>query len=250
MAISVAQVQSLSDRRFFVSMAFAMAMVTLVGFGPTYFFAALNSAPTPVLTPVIHVHGGLCTAWVFLLIVQTTLVAAGRRDIHRRMGVAGGAVAAAVVVSGLSVALHSHRRIHTDATADTLADPFVFLIFPMSSITLFAVFATLGILKRRQMDSHKRFMLLATSSLIIPALARIVMQANAILGVTIVPGVVGAAVLVNGFLIAMAVHDFHTRGRLHPVTLWGGGFLLLSEPLRFLIGFSGPWQEFARSVMG
>lgn len=249
MAISVAHARLLSDRRFFVSMAVAMAAATLVGFGPTYFFAALNDAPTPVLTPAIHIHGGLCTAWVFLLIVQTALVAAGRRDIHRKLGIAGGVVAAAIIASGLYVALHSQRRVHTDATADTFADPYVFLIFPMSSITLFAVFVTLAIVKRRAADSHKRLMLLATASLIIPALARMVTQANALLGSSFVP-VVGAVVLVNGFLIALLVHDFHTRGRLHPVTLWGGGFLLLSEPLRFLIGFSAPWQALARAWMG
>lgn len=248
MAISVAQARLLSDRRFFVSMAFAMAAATLVGFGPTYFFAALNDAPTPVLTPAIHLHGALCTAWVFLLIVQTTLIAAGRRDIHRKLGIAGGVVAATVFASGLYVALHSQRRIHTASNADTFADPYVFLIFPISSITLFAVFVGLALLKRREADSHKRLMLLATMSLVIPALARIVTQANGLLGLTFVP-VVGAVVLVNGFLIAMAAHDFHTRGRLHPVTLWGGGFLLLSEPLRFLIGFSAPWQELARAWM-
>jgi hypothetical protein len=32
--------------------------------------------------------------------------------------------------------------------------------------------------------------------------------------------------------------------------LWGGGFFVVSEPLRFAIGFSEPWQAFARAVMG
>jgi hypothetical protein len=57
-------------------------------------------------------------------------------------------------------------------------------------------------------------------------------------------------VLVNLFLIAMVIHDFYTRGRLHPVTLWGGLVTLLSEPLRFAIGYSAPFQAFARSLMG
>jgi hypothetical protein len=54
----------------------------------------------------------------------------------------------------------------------------------------------------------------------------------------------------NVFIAAICVRDFRTRGSLHPATLWGGGFLVVSEPLRFAIGFSEPWQAFARAVMG
>jgi hypothetical protein len=56
--------------------------------------------------------------------------------------------------------------------------------------------------------------------------------------------------LIDVFLAAMVIHDLVTRGRLHPVTLGGGGFVLLSEPLRFAIGFSAPWQAFAQTLMG
>ncbi len=89
----------------------------------------------------------------------------------------------------------------------------------------------------------------ATANLIIPALARIVNQTAPGMGIVGVPGVLGAVVLLNVFLIAVALHDYNTRGRLHPVTLWGGAFILLSEPLRFAIGFSAAWQAFARTVM-
>lgn len=248
--VSVAsRVLPLSERRFFTGMALAMAAVTFVGFAPTYYLAALNDGPRPVLTPSVHLHGALCTAWILLLIVQTRLIASGRRALHKRLGIAGAMIAAAVLASGVFVALHSQRRIHTEATADTLADPYVFLIFPFSSVGLFAVFVALGVLNRQRADAHKRWMILATSSLIIPALARTVTQAVSGMGIVGVPGAVGALVLLNVFLIALAVHDYNTRGRLHPVTLWGGGFLLLSEPLRFAIGFSEPWQAFARAVM-
>ena len=70
-----------------------------------------------------------------------------------------------------------------------------------------------------------------------------------VLAVLAVAGVVGAMVLVNVFLIAMVVHDLYTRGRLHSVTLWGGGVTLVSEVLRFSIGYSAPWQAFARMLM-
>jgi hypothetical protein len=245
--VSVAsQVRPLSERRFFTWMAVAMASTTFAGFAHSYYLVAFHDAPTPVLTPFVHLHGALSTAWVLLLITQTRLIAHGRRDIHKLLGMVGVAIGAAIVFTGIFVAINSERRVHTAATADTLADPYVFLIFPFASVGLFALFATLGVMKRNRPDAHKRLMLLATANMIIPALARIVTQTTD----GAVPGVIGAVALLNVFLIAMAAHDLSTRGRLHPVTLWGGATVVVSEGLRFAIGFSAPWQAFARALMG
>jgi len=47
-------------------------------------------------------------------------------------------------------------------------------------------------------------------------------------------------------LLAMLVHDRATRGRFHPATLWGGLFLVASQPLRLMIGGTDTWLAFAR----
>ena len=248
--VSIAsQIGIRSERRFYSWMALSMAAITLIGFGPTYFFAGLNDATTPTLTPRLHLHGGLASAWIVLLIVQTQLIAGGQRRLHRLLGYFGAVLATALVVTGIVVALASERRIHTAASAGTLADPYVFLMFPLASIAIFACFVALGVLQRHRAGNHKRFLLLATMSLIIPALARTVLLINGSVGKLALPGVVGAAILVNGFIVALAVHDYRTNGRLHPVTIWGGGFMMLSEPLRFAVAFSEPWQAFARMLM-
>lgn len=248
-SVSAAQARLVGERRFFTGMAVSMAAIAFIGFARTYYLAGFHDAPTPVFTPWLHAHGALCSAWLLLLIVQTRLIAAGQRATHALLGSVGTVVAAATFFTGIYVAIHSQRRVHTAVTADTLADPYVFLIFPFTSVCLFGLFVTLGIVRRHHADTHKRLMLLATANLIIPALARIVTQATSELKIVGMPGVVGAVILLNVFLAAMAIHDFSTRGKLHPVTLWGGGFVLLSEPLRFVIGFSAPWQAFAQTVM-
>jgi hypothetical protein len=244
------QILPVSDRRFFTNISLVLAAFAFAGFARTYYLAHFNDEPSPVLTPLIHIHGALCTAWVVLLVVQTRLIAVGRRAFHRSLGLLGAIVASATLTSGVIVALNSTRRVHTPATADTLADPYVFLVFPLASITIFAAFVLLGVMRRHRPDAHKRYMLLATASLIIPAMARITTQTTSAFGIVGVPGVIGAVVLQNIFLIALVVHDYRTRGQLHPVTLWAGAFLLVSEPLRFAIGYSAPWQAFARSLMG
>jgi hypothetical protein len=257
MAISVAPgARILDERRFFMSMALAMAAAAFVGFAPTYFLAAWNDAPKPALTPMIHVHGALCTAWILLLTLQAWLIAMRRPDVHRVVGIGGVAVAAAILVTGILIAISSQRRVHTAANAGTIADPYVFLIYPLSSVGLFALFATLGVANRRNAAVHKRLMLLATMSLISPALARIAtrtMLAFTAPGTTSLvglPGAIAALALIDLFLAALVIYDLRTRGRLHPATLWGGGFLLLSEPLRVAISYSQPWQDFARMLMG
>jgi len=129
-------------------------------------------------------------------------------------------------------------------TAGTMADPYVFLIYPLTAVGLFAAFALAGLINRRRPEVHKRLMLLATMSLTIPAIARISLRSIAGF-----PGVWTALLAINLFLLALAVHDLRTRGRLHEATLRGGGLLLLSEPLRIAIGFSAPWQAFAGMLM-
>ncbi|HEY6642178.1 hypothetical protein [Povalibacter sp.] len=154
MAISVAAAQEriVSERRFFTGMAVSMAAVAFAGFAHTYYLAGFQDAPTPVLTPWLHVHGALCSAWVVLLIVQVRLIAAGQRSVHALLGSAGVIVAAATLFAGLYVAFHSQRRVHTAANADTLADPYVFLIFPFTAVILFALFVTLGVMAQAVMS--------------------------------------------------------------------------------------------------
>ena len=77
------------------------AVVVFAGFAPTYFLQRVFG--TPELSPLLHVHGFLFSSWIAWSVVQTTLVAARRTDIHRRLGVAGAALATAMMVLAVLV---------------------------------------------------------------------------------------------------------------------------------------------------
>ena len=77
-------VGGLHDRQFYTGMALAAAVVVFVGFAPTYFLRGSDQS-TPLPT-YLHVHGFLFTTWIALFIAQTSLVAARRTDLHRRLG--------------------------------------------------------------------------------------------------------------------------------------------------------------------
>jgi hypothetical protein len=71
------------DHLFFSAMALVMLATVFVGFAHTYYLAGVFHAPLPSL--IIHLHGTVFSCWILLLVAQTSLVSAGRVDIHRRL---------------------------------------------------------------------------------------------------------------------------------------------------------------------
>jgi hypothetical protein len=236
--LAVRQARLQDERRFFTGTAATLVAATFVGFAPTYYLSHFTAAPG--FGPLVHVHGALFSAWMLLYLAQTGLIAGGRPGAHRRIGMGASAIAVAVFVVGVVVAIESGRLGHGPPGRN---QP-VFLIFPLSNILAFAAFTALGVIRRRRSDHHKRLMLLGTLSLVVTPLARI----SVMMGWPLPPPV-GGMILSDIFLAALVAFDLRKDGRLHPVTLWGGGALLLSQPLRVAIGNSEGWQALARTMI-
>src|SRR5258708_7457425 len=120
------------DRLFYGGMAIAMGLTVVAGFAPTYYLRFLSGGPRATLSggpfgALVHVHGALFTAWVLLFIVQTALVASSRVAVHRRLGIAGAALATAMVVAGTSIAIATAAR----GSAPVGVDPLAFLVIPI-----------------------------------------------------------------------------------------------------------------------
>lgn len=96
------------DHFFFSGMALLMLVTVFVGFAPSYYLAGLLRAPLP--SPIIHVHGALFSCWILLLVTQTSLVSAGRVDVHRRLGIAGFMLDCVRVVVGVLAATDGRVR--------------------------------------------------------------------------------------------------------------------------------------------
>jgi hypothetical protein len=148
---------NLAERAFFVGMALAMIVTVFVGFAPSCYVPRADAQP---LTPMLHIHGAAATAWMLLFLTQTGLVAAQRVDIHRRLGLAG--VAVAIVLAIFTTAVSIISRGLTPR-----------LTFAAGAVIMFVIFVAAGYFKRRERDAHKRLMLLATIALLPPAIARI-----------------------------------------------------------------------------
>jgi len=230
-----------ADRWFFSVMALAIAFVVFVGFAPSFYLRNRMPAPHPYLplTPLVVTHGLAFTGWILFLVLQNLLVAGGRTDIHRKLGVFGACLAAFMVPLGILAALHGALR----GSGPPGSEPMSFLAVPLFAIINFGILVAAGIWTRRIPATHKRLMLLSTIAIIDAAIARwrlgiMAYGPPAFFGVT------------DLFLLALIVFDLARFGRIHRATLWGGGLILLSQPGRLMISHTHAWSVFAHWATG
>jgi hypothetical protein len=207
-----------------------------VGFAPTYYLRGSSSAPP--LTPVVHVHGAVFTVWILLFLTQTALVASGRRDLHRRLGLIGAGWAALVCVFGASVTLDAMRR----RSFATIYEASEFLALSAGAIFVFSVLVAAGLYFRRSLDTHKRLMLLATIVLLEAAIAR---WPLAILSA----GPVAFFVLTDVFILPGVLYDLLALRRVHLAYVWGGLLIIVSQPAQLWLADTGAWHSLTRFVL-
>jgi hypothetical protein len=225
-----------SDRPFYAWAAAVATAIAFAGFARTYYLKGWFG--TPELPSLVHVHAAVMTLWVLFFIVQTRLVAAGRVDLHRRLGALGAALAVLVVAVGLLTAIAGARR-----GVPANAPPLAFMAITMSVVVVFAIFVGAALYYRRRSDYHKRLMALATLTVLQPAVARIAVDATGLFNPLIFFAITDLVV------IAFIAWDTARNGRLHPAFGWGLLFFLLSQPARFLLARSGVWQDIAARLV-
>lgn len=225
------------DRIFYSGMALAMAALVVAGFAPSYFLRSPDFAGAP-LTPLVHIHGLLQTSFILLLVAQTWLVAGRQLPIHRKLGWVAGAVAAAICIIGPIVAIAAVNR---GALPPGLSAP-LFMILPLGALATFGPLVLGGVLTRHKAETHKRLMLLSVISIMDAAIARL--PGMFALGPMAFYG------LADLFIVAGVVYDLVTRGRVHPVWLWGGSLVILSQPLRLMLAQTPQWAAFVAAITG
>ena len=223
------------DDIFFSAMALLMLATVFVGFAPTYYLAGVFHAPLP--STIIHVHGAVFTCWILLLVTQTSLVSAGRVDIHRRLGIAGFLLAFLMVIVGVLAATDALVR----EAGPAGRDPKFFYIVPLTDMLIFATLVVFAFRARFNPPAHKRLILVATTALMIAAIARWpldLVHRNAIM----------AGTCSYIFLLMLAAYDLWSTRKVHRATLWAGAFLIVVQMIRIPIGTTAAWHAFASWV--
>ena len=210
----------------YVSVAVLLALVAFLGFASSSWVPLASG--TLDLHPAIHVHAALFFVWTLLFIVQTALVTSGHTRWHRELGLAGIALASAMVFSGVLatiVSLQASLPIRPELARTSAALSF-------SGIALFSTFVTLGIANIKRHDWHKRLMMLASFSIVQAAVVRLIRLVPTI---TLSERILFGAVIVDVMLFAIVLLDRRSTGRVHPVWLLGGAAVISVQYLRIVI---------------
>jgi hypothetical protein len=220
------------DHLFFSAMALMMLGTVFVGFAQSYYLAGVFGAPLPSL--IIHLHGAAFSCWILLLVTQTSLVAAGRVTIHRRLGIVGFVLACFMVILGVLAATDSLGR----GTGPSGLDAKFFYVIPITDMLIFATLVFFAFRARSNPAAHKRLILVATTALLIAAIARwpyTMVHRKPMM----------AALASYVFLLILIAYDLWSTRKVHRATIWAAAFLIFVQQIRIPIGKTAAWHAFA-----
>lgn len=231
--INTQRQSKIRERVFYNAMAVAIMITVFIGFSRTFFLRPYFQ--TQPLIPLLILHGILFSSWIGLLIIQTTLVAAKRIRTHMRLGIAGGVLATLMFIVGSVTAIVRAKG----PSPIPGVNPLSFLTIPLGDMLVFAILVGAALYFRRQADTHKRVMLLASIAILPAAVARFPIGFIETGGPLVFFG------LSDLFILPLLIFDLITRGRPHRATVLGGALIVLSHPLRLVIGGTQAWLAFA-----
>jgi len=153
------------------------------------------------------VHGVLYLGWYVLFCLQSNLASSGNKKLHKTLGYSSILFFILLMISGVEM------LIGVMGSNDPYKLSLVWGIF--HTIIFFSAFYLLGILGRGNLHAHKRFMLLASLSMISASVTRVAYS-------PIVP-IDGTAVTLlstYGLLLVPVIIDRMKFGGVHPVLKW------------------------------
>jgi hypothetical protein len=164
------------DRWIFVFMAAWFIFIVLVGFIPDAIgkVQAVQAGQRPPFPAVLHLHAVAMGSFLLLLLAQTWMVATGRGELHKKVGIAAFVLVPVLVLVGIALAPTMYYQTWNALQAAPpgaraeLQQVLYFreniLLLQISAGVLFAIFITIA-LRARVVNSgmHKRMMFLATA---------------------------------------------------------------------------------------
>jgi len=222
------------QHRFYRTMAIACSATILLGFASKYLPKLGNG--TPVL-PIIHVHAVVFATWLALYITQSTLIGRDRIQLHRTLGTTGVLFSILMIAVGLHTALTVARLNDAGLPVLQLPDAEAFLLINVMAVLQFGALVAAGWYFRKQAQTHKRLMLLATVSLMPPGLARMPVIGDHL------PAIALTAI---AFLAIGPIYDYLTSRRIHRAYLWGALVILAPAPPALkALGATAAWHDVA-----
>ena len=246
------------DRWIFVFMAAWYIAIVLLGFIPDAIgmVAAAKAGLRPPLPVILHVHAVVMGSFLLLLLTQSVLMATGRCELHKRVGIAAFVLVPVLVVVGLMLAPTIYRefwsmaqRAPPDLRANLQRRLIMLndiLLMQIRIGILFPLFMGIGLAARgRNAGLHKRMIFLATAMPMPAAIDRMHWLPN-----TIPSSAVGTALYIRAAVSPLFVWDVVRNRRVHEAYwIWLG----ISLPFCLIVYslWNTPWWfAMAPRIMG
>ena len=229
-----------ADRRLFLIAAIGFPLLILIGYAKTYYFSSFFSGVKPLANPLVHAHGLVMSAWVIFFSVQALLIRTKNVKLHMSLGIVGVALAALVVVVGMSTAVDSHL---VRKTAPPGISPYGFFAVAVFDMVNFVILFAAAIWYRKRPAEHKSLMLLTAINFLPAAIFRI-------------PILPPDYLILQAFgipdLLALSGFAWYTwkHRKFNKIFASGIALIIATQPLRIFLAGSPIWIEIMASLAG
>jgi hypothetical protein len=226
-----------NQRKPYLLSGIIILSIVVVGFWPSYFGLIFSGNLEAGF--VVHLHNAVFLGWVLLLIVQASLVAKNRTDLHKKLGVFGIFLGVLIVIVGVITTLNKVSMGIADGFA---VEARQFLLIPLTNMLLFAGFFGAAVYYRKKPKTHKRLMMLATISMLDAPISRM-----AFLGEPQNP----ALLMLVWFtpLLVLAISDW-MQNRKIPWLYVSGFLILMLSGIKIPLSQSDAWMSIAKLITG
>ena len=214
-------------------------IAVLTGFSTTFIIPLSNGTfKAPI---VVYVHGFLALTWIFLFLVQSTLIQQDNLRVHRLLGNFGFVTAVGITITLIPVGLYQVEKELDHGLGQTAISS---ILGTITSAIIFMTLVLAGILKRHKPSTHKRLMLLATILLLWPAWFRFRHLFPSVPN----PEIWFAIVLADSLILISIIWEKIALGKFNPTLLYIG-LLIIFEHIIEAYMFDTPlWREIAKSI--
>ena len=221
-------------RRFvYVGLSCLMAFIAVWGFWPTYFGPLVIGALVQPL--LIHIHAGVFTGWLVLFSLQAYFAATKRIRWHLRVGKVGVWYGVVLIIVGVTTSIMRSSLLTRGGAAESL------LYRSLADMVMFGAFFGAAIWYRKKPHLHKRWMVVAATTLLVAAVGRLTV-------LPLPPWRIPTGLMIwsTPILVAM-LYDWRKTRTVHPIYLIGIGVFILR---RYSVPLSqtAAWGEFANAV--
>lgn len=203
---------------FFRNMMLSMLAVVVIFFPANVLVNGFDSVAP--MRPILHVHAVSLGAWFLLGAIQSSLIQTGKTHVHRILGQLSVLLVIIMLPVGIYVSMENAQRTGSNS---------IFYV-NLTSVAIFLVHYGTALFHRGIGEWHKRMMVFASLSIMLPAFARVTY--------TLQIGPYFALPMWIAFIVAIIVHDKRQLGYVTKATYFG--LILTAIQIAILMSIGPP----------